>query len=77
MSSGEIQCEEQNIEKKFKVVFVLGPPGSGKGTICQIISPVRSFIFFTLFVYQLQCIFLRFSATHLRISLLVIFCEEK
>ncbi|KAM7539885.1 hypothetical protein Aperf_G00000046436 [Anoplocephala perfoliata] len=44
MSSVKLQCDEQSVEKKFKVVFVLGPPGSGKGTICQIISPRYSFV---------------------------------
>ncbi|VDO00954.1 unnamed protein product [Rodentolepis nana] len=39
MSSGIIARGDPNVDNGFKVVFVLGPPGSGKGTICKIMSP--------------------------------------
>ncbi|KAM3186909.1 hypothetical protein ACTXT7_003376 [Hymenolepis weldensis] len=43
MCSGEVTHNDPKVDNDFKVVFVLGPPGSGKGTICNIISPRYAF----------------------------------
>lgn len=44
MSSGGFAHEDPKLSRDFKVIFVLGPPGCGKGTICGVISPVRPFL---------------------------------
>ncbi|VDL60012.1 unnamed protein product [Hymenolepis diminuta] len=43
MCSGEVTHNDPKVDNDFKVVFVLGPPGSGKGTICNIMSPRYAF----------------------------------
>nr|CDS33612.1 Niemann Pick C1 protein [Hymenolepis microstoma] len=43
MSSGRVVQGDPDVDNGFRVVFVLGPPGSGKGSICKIIGPRYAF----------------------------------
>lgn len=70
MCSGEVTHNDLKVDNDFKVVFVLGPPGSGKGTICNIISPVGDFLIMKNIIYLSQYLYLniffqRYAFKHL------------